>query len=181
MILSEAKRRESRNLIDHYHYWTNEAIKADLDTKRNNFYVVCSNIGYDFNIASVIRSANAFLAKEIMIVGRRKYDRRGTVGTHIYSNIKFTNDELELKNYLQDKHVVAIEITDSAQSLEGYQWPQDRPVAMIFGQEQIGVDHKILSLANDIIYIKQYGSVRSLNVGCAAAITMYDYCLKVVK
>jgi len=77
---------ETRNIIDHYHYWNDDAIKADLNTKRHNFSVVCCNIGNDFNIATVIRNANAFLAKEVIIYGHKKYDRRGTVGTHHYTN-----------------------------------------------------------------------------------------------
>ena len=60
---------ETRNIIDHYHYWATDAIKANLDTKRGNYSIVCCNIGNDFNIATVIRNANAFLAKEVIIYG----------------------------------------------------------------------------------------------------------------
>ena len=63
---------DNRNLIDHYKYWDDDAIIADLETKRHNFSVVCCNIGNDFNIATVIRNANAFLAKEVVIYGNKK-------------------------------------------------------------------------------------------------------------
>ena len=75
---------ETRNIIDHYHYWNHEAILADLDSRANNFSIICSNLYNDFNIATCIRNANAFLAKRVFIYGSKQYDRRGTVGTHHY-------------------------------------------------------------------------------------------------
>ena len=77
---------ENRNIIDHYWYWKTEDIKADLDSKRHNFSILCSNLYNDFNIATVIRNSNAFLAKEVIVYGSKQYDRRGTVGTHNYTN-----------------------------------------------------------------------------------------------
>lgn len=68
---------DRRNVGDAYRYWTREAIVADLDTRRHDFHVAVENWGHDFNIGSVVRTANAFLAKEIHIVGRRRWNRRG--------------------------------------------------------------------------------------------------------
>lgn len=60
---------DRRNVGDAYRYWTREAIVADLDLRRHDFHVAVENWGHDFNIGSVVRTANAFLAKEIHIVG----------------------------------------------------------------------------------------------------------------
>lgn len=60
---------DRRNVGDEYRYWTREAIVADLDLRRHDFHVAVENWGHDFNIGSVVRTANAFLAKEIHIVG----------------------------------------------------------------------------------------------------------------
>jgi tRNA G18 (ribose-2'-O)-methylase SpoU len=49
---------------------------------------------------------------------------------------------------------------------------------MVFGQEQVGIPKEVLDICHDKIYIQQYGSVRSLNVGTASGIAMYDYCSK---
>ena len=66
--------------------------------------------------------------------------------------------------------------------IDNYIFPIDRHVVMVFGQEQIGIPQDILlDLCDDVVYIKQYGSVRSLNVGTASGIAMYDYCSKVIK
>jgi len=171
---------ENRNIIDYYHYWETEAIKADLDTKLHNFSVLVSNKFYDFNLGSVIRNANAFLAKEVIIYGRKSYDKRATVGTHNYVNLKKVKEVDDL-GFLKDCFVVGLDNIDGAVPIETFEWPTDRHVVMVFGQEKVGLPDELIELCDKIVYVKQYGSVRSLNVGCASAIAMYDYCQKTCK
>lgn len=169
---------DNRNVLDVYKYWTTEAIKADLDTKRHNFSVLISNKFNDFNIGSVIRNANAFLAKEIIIYGRRKFDPRGTVGTVHYENFRHVKVVEEL--VFPDSVIVGMDNIPSAKPIETFEWPKDKHVIMAFGQEQSGLPEEIINICHHMVYIRQYGSVRSLNVGCASAITMFDYCQKVL-
>jgi tRNA G18 (ribose-2'-O)-methylase SpoU len=77
-------------------------------------------------------------------------------------------------------HLVAMDNVENSISLESYQWPTDKHVVIILGQEQVGVPPELLQMAQDTVYITQYGSVRSLNVGTASGIAMYDYCKKVI-
>ena len=178
--------KETRNVIDHYAYWRHEDIVADLDAKRNNFYVLCSNLYNDFNISTVIRNANAFLSKKVIVYGNRKFDRRGTVGTHHYTHFQHLEEKQGLIDFLEDKkfhRIVGIDNVDGAIELPKYNWgfPQkNEDVLMIFGQEQVGIPQDLLDLCDDVVYIPQYGSVRSLNVGTASGIAMYDFCSKVV-
>jgi len=164
---------ENRNIIDIYHYWTNEAINLDLDNKRHKFGVLCSNLAYDFNIATIIRNNNAFLAKEVFIYGRRHWDRRGAVGTQHYSHIKHIKEEKDL-DLINGYTWVAIDNVAGAIPIDEYKWPENS--LMCLGQEQIGLPIEIMNRCKDKVYIKQYGSVRSLNVGCASAIAMFSYC-----
>jgi tRNA G18 (ribose-2'-O)-methylase SpoU len=172
---------ETRNLIDHYAYWRHDAIVADLDEKRHNFSVLCCNLGNDFNIATVIRNGNAFLAKEIIIYGSKQFDRRGTVGTHKYSHIRhFAENRLDdLKEYIADHEIVAVDNVANSVPIDSFEWSTKKHTVVCFGQEQIGIPQNVLDLADHVVYIRQYGSVRSLNVGTAAGIAMYDYCRKV--
>lgn len=166
---------DSRNIIDHYKYWKVDAIKAALDKNRHPFHVLCSNLGNDFNIASIIRNGNAFLTKQVYIYGRRSYDKRGAVGTYNYEHISFLK-EGELDK-LPKIPIVAMDNVDRAVSIVDFQWPEGEFI-MAFGQEQIGLPNEILDIAEHIVYIPQYGSVRSLNVATAAGIAMYDYTSK---
>lgn len=168
-------REDPRNVDDRYKYWTEDAIKADLRTNCHNFSVLITNKFHDFNIGSVIRNANAFCAKEVIVYGSKQYDKRGTVGAHLYTNMKHVRftDELDLT----DSIVVGVDNLSQAVPIESFVWP-DKHVILAFGQEGTGLTQDIIELCDHMVYISQYGSIRSLNVGCASAIAMYDYCVK---
>jgi len=169
---------ESRNIIDHYHYWKHDAILADLDSKRHNYSVLCSNLYNDFNISTVVRNANAFLAREVIIYGSKQWDRRGAVGTHNYNRMRyFKEDEFDdMLEYIADCHLVAFDNVDESSDVSTYEWPSDKHTLLMFGQEQVGLPEPLLRIANDVVYIPQYGSVRSLNVGTASGIAMHEFC-----
>lgn len=174
--LEQSPPEDRRNVIDHYKYWKHEAILADLDTKRSDLVLVCENFAYDFNIATVIRNANAFLPACIWIVGRKSYDRRGTVGMHKYEHIEHASSIDEVLEQYPSHRIVAIDNVGNAEPIDTYRWRSK--TLMILGQESIGVSNTSLNAAHDIVYIPQLGSVRSLNVGTASGIALYDYNVK---
>lgn len=163
---------DGRNVLDIYKYWANEAIVADLDAKRHDFGVLVANVHYDFNIGSVIRNSNAFLAKMVYIYGKKQWDRRGAVGSHNYIHVANVKNLDDISGY----EWVGIDNVPDAIALDNFVWPKN-PL-MVFGQEQTGLPKEMLDRCKSVVYIKQFGSVRSLNVGCASAIAMYDYCRK---
>jgi len=171
---------DPRNLIDHFKYWRHDAILAALDARRHEFVVVLENFAYDFNIATAIRNANAFLAREVWIVGRRRFDRRGAMGTHRYQHVHHTKDEPALLARLKEDgmRIVAVDNVPGAVSMIGYSWQPNS--VLVFGQEQIGVAPHALAAADDVVYIPQYGSTRSINVGTASGIAMYSYAASVL-
>ena len=65
-----------------------EAIVADLDTRRHDFHVAIENWQHDFNIGTIVRTANAFLAEEVHIVGNRRWNRRGAMVTDRYQHVR---------------------------------------------------------------------------------------------
>ena len=169
---------KKRNVIDFFSYWKTSDILLHLDTKRHPFGVLCCNIGGDFNISTAIRNNNAFLAKEVFIYGNRRWDRRGAVGTYHYSHIKHIQTEEELDS-ISDYTWVGIDNIPGAVPMDEYSWPEN-PL-MCFGEEQHGLAPEIIKRCKDIVYIRQYGSVRSLNVGTASGIAMYDFTNKLYK
>ena len=177
---------DNRNLIDHYKYWTDDAIVADLETKRFNYSVLCCNIGNDFNISTVVRNANAFLAKEVVIYGNKKYDRRGTVGTHHYTNFRHVKSIDNLQSYIEETFskfenkvkLLGIDNVCEAKDINAFDFDPNVHYIMVFGQEQIGIPENVLHICDELLYIPQYGSVRSINVGTASGIIMNNYCAK---
>ena len=83
---------DRRNVADRYRYWTVGAIVADLDRRRHPFHVAIENFGHDLNIGTVVRTANAFLAAEVHIVGRRRWNRRGAMVTDRYQHLRHHPD-----------------------------------------------------------------------------------------
>jgi tRNA G18 (ribose-2'-O)-methylase SpoU len=171
--------QDRRNVIDHFKYWSDEAIRAALDQNRRPFSLLLENFAYDFNISSAIRNANAFLAQEIWISGRRKWDKRGAVGVHHYEHVHHARESATVIDDFRNRgyQIVVFDNIDGASDLRDYSWQPE--TLMIFGQEDIGVSQTALDRADDVVYIPQFGSTRSLNVGCSSGIAMYDYAAKV--
>ncbi len=161
------------NVSDAYRDWEVDAIKADLNKKRLPFSILAINLINDFNISCVIRSANVFTANKIYIYGKRRYDRRGTVGAHNYENIIYLKEIEELLLLTQEYIFIGLDNIDNATNIESFKWPVKSMI--VVGQEQLGIPDDILTLCQYKVYIPQRGSVRSLNVASAASISMYSY------
>jgi tRNA G18 (ribose-2'-O)-methylase SpoU len=173
---------ENWNVSDKYKHdkltkWTKELIKKDLQSTSFPYAVMMENIMGDFNLGTVIRGANAFNATEVFYLGNKKYDRRGTVGTHHYTDVKHLSSYGELKK-LKDKYVfVALENSvDGAIAMDGFEWPSNPLI--ILGEEGCGITKDTLALCDYCVFIAQYGSVRSLNAAVAGSIAMNDYVTK---
>ncbi len=160
---------------DEYKGHAPEEVKAALDKKRFPFSVCCANVVYDFNLGSIIRTANAFLAREVWIYGHRKVDLRGAMGSYNYETIvKLGNAEEFAQHAAQTgASVVVLEETKDAIPIHEFKWPHN-PV-MVFGQEGPGVPSELRALADQTVFIQQHGSIRSLNVGVAAGIAMQSW------
>ncbi len=171
-LLAEGDRR---NVVDRYRYWTVEAIRADLDTRRHDFHVAIENWQHDFNIGSIVRTANAFLAKEVHIVGRRRWNRRGAMVTDRYQRVRHhdTIDSLAAWAAAEDLPVVGVDNLPGAVPLETFVLP--RRCVLLLGQEGPGLSTSARDVAATVCSIAQFGSTRSINAGAAAAIAMHTW------
>ena len=150
-----------------------EEIKLSLDSRRFPFGVLVANLVYDFNLGTIIRNANAFLAAEVFIYGRKKADLRGAMGAHVYENVVHVPDVAALRERAADYTFVCFEETDNAVPLAEFVWPE-RPL-MVFGQEGPGVPEELAAECEHTVVIPLHGSMRSINVGVAAGIAMHDW------
>ncbi|MEU0542825.1 RNA methyltransferase [Nocardia sp. NPDC005978] len=166
---------DRRNVVDAYRYWTREAIVADLDTRRHRFHVAIENFGHDANIGTVVRTANAFGAAAVHIVGRKRWNRRGAMVTDRYQHIHHHADTAELLEYAaaQGLTVVAVDNVPGSVPLETAELPRD--CLLLFGQEGPGVTDAAKHAARLTVSIAQFGSTRSINAGVAAGIAMHAW------
>ena len=166
---------DSRNVVDAYRYWTMEAIVADLDTKRHSFHVAIENWQHDMNIGSIVRTANAFMAQTVHIVGRRRWNKRGAMVTDRYQHVLHHETIDDLLAYATEHSlpIVAIDNVERSVAIEKTVLPTH--CILLFGQEGPGLSPEALSAADEVVEITQYGSTRSLNASAAAAIVMHQW------
>ncbi len=166
---------DRRNVVDAYRYWRLAAIVADLDTRRHPLHVAIENFGHDANIGTVVRTANAFGAAAVHIVGRRRWNRRGAMVTDRYQHIHHHPDVTALAAYAdaQGLHLVAVDNTPGAVALETATLP--RRCLLLFGQEGPGISDDARASAAITVSISQFGSTRSINAGVAAGIAMHAW------
>lgn len=168
---------DKRNIDNRFWNWTTDLIKEDLQNTAFPAACLMENFQHDFNIASLFRAANAFNLKNLFYIGKKSYDKRGTVGTHFYSNIIHLKDTSELDKLKEKYTFVGLENNvPQAQPMDNFVWPKN-PL-FIFGEEGIGITPETLKKCDKIVYIPQFGSVRSLNAAQAGAVTFYDYTRK---
>ena len=171
-LLAEGDRR---NVVDHYRYWRLEAIVADLDTRRHPLHVAIQNWEHDFNIGSMVRTANAFNVAAVHILGRRRWNRRGAMVTDRYLHVEHHPDAPSFLDALAAADVVPVGVDNLPGSvpLERTELPQR--CCLVFGSEGPGLTEEVVAGCASLVSITQYGSTRSLNAGAAAAIAMYHW------
>jgi tRNA G18 (ribose-2'-O)-methylase SpoU len=173
---------DTRNVVDKYRYWSMEAIVADLDGNRHNFHVAIENWQHDLNIGSIVRTANAFLAKQVHIIGNRRWNRRGAMVTDRYQHILHhpTVEDFvawsRTANEGKAMPIIAIDNVPGCKQLESYKLPET--CVLLFGQEGPGLSDAAIAASKDVVEITQFGSTRSINASAAAAITMHQWVMQ---
>ncbi len=166
---------DRRNVLDQYRYWKHDAIVAELDTRRHDFHIAIENWQHDLNIGTVVRTANAFLAKEVHIIGRRRWNRRGAMVTDKYQHIRHHPTVEDFVKWAQDEGytIIGIDIFPDSVPLETYDLPKKS--VLVFGQEGPGLSQEVHEAAEATLSIEQFGSTRSINAASAAAIAMHAW------
>ena len=175
VLLAEGDRR---NVLDVYRYWSVEAIVADLDTRRHPFHVAIENWEHDRNIGTVVRTANAFLAAEVHIVGKRKWNRRGAMMTDIYQHVRHHESIESLLDWAAAHTdgplpVIGVDNLPGSVPIESTELPER--CLLLFGQEGPGLSAAAHAAAEQVCSIAQFGSTRSINAGVAAGIAMHAW------
>lgn len=166
---------DRRNVLDRYRYWRHEAIVAELDTRRHEFHVAIENWQHDLNIGTVVRTANAFLAREVHIIGRRRWNRRGAMVTDRYQHLRHHASVEEFVEWArgEDLPILGVDLFPDSVPLETYELP--RRCVLVFGQEGPGLTPEVHEAAQATLSIEQFGSTRSINAASAAAIAMHAW------
>ncbi len=174
-LLAEGDRR---NVIDRYRYWKLDEIVTDLDRDRHPLRIAIQNWEHDFNIGSMVRTANAFNVAGVHIIGRRRWNRRGAMVTDRYLHVQHHADVADFASWLteHDYSAIGVDNLHGAVPLETTELPQR--ACLVFGSEGPGLTAEMVAACDQLVAITQYGSTRSINAGAAAAIAMYSWALR---
>jgi tRNA G18 (ribose-2'-O)-methylase SpoU len=166
---------DRRNVVDKYRYWSLEAIVADLDTHRHGLHVAIENWQHDFNIGSIVRTANAFAVAEVHIIGKRRWNRRGAMVTDRYQHIRHHRTVAEFADWARESGLRIMGIDNVADSIPIETAELPEATVLVFGQEGPGLSDEARDACEKTLAIGQYGSTRSMNAGAAAAIAMHTW------
>ena len=164
---------DRRNVLDKYRYWKVEAIKKDLDLSRIDLEIAIENWQHDFNMGTIVRNANAFNIKAIHIIGKKQWNRRGAMVTDMYMHIFYYENVKDFVATMLDRSIIAIDNTEDAHNLSDFQFP--KKTVLVFGSEGPGLSQEMIDTSEQVVKIEQFGSTRSVNVGVASGIVMYEW------
>ena len=166
---------DPRNLIDEFKGLSVENIKNYLDQKRLGFHVAIENFSHDFNIGTIARNANAFNAGGIHIIGKRHWNRRGAMKTEAYMNVYYHQTVADFVKWSRDNNLQLIAIDNQKGAINLNEVELQPDSILIFGNESDGISPEMLKACSKMVAIEQFGSTRSINVGVASGIVMYEF------
>lgn len=164
---------DTRNLIDAYKGKTIEEIVTDLDTDAIELEVAMENLERDFNMGTIVRSANAFGVRKVHIIGSKQWNKRGAMMTDKYLHMIYHADVDDFVQATTGKELIAVDNIAGAELLSETVLPKN--ALLVFGAEADGLSSLMVSRCAKTVAIEQFGSTRSINVGVAAGIVMYKW------
>ena len=167
--------QDTRNVADEFKNQPHDEIVAALDERGVSLEIAIENLERDFNMGTIVRSANAFGVRRVHVVGRRQWNKRGAMATDKYLQVIYhaSVDEFAECMNASQRTIIAIDNVLGAVELAVAELPQN--AVLVFGAEGPGLSADMLAAAQQTVAIEQLGSTRSLNVGVAAGIAMYEW------
>jgi len=136
------------------------------------------NITKEHNVGSLVRTAHAVAAEEVLLVGERDWNVEAARTAELYTTVNRLPDAVAFRSHLEERNwtLVAVELDDRAVSLFDAEYPE-RP-CFLLGAELGGIPSELLDEAELVVQIPQWGLVPSLNLAVAGSVVLYDFLAK---
>lgn len=155
------------------------------EAEKNKVIVVLENIRSMQNVGSVFRTADAFLAEAIYLVGytpqpphrdihKTALGATETVNWKYFATTAEAIAELKANGY----KLFGIEQVEASILLQDFEKAPDEKIALIFGNEAEGVEQETLLQCEGCIEIPQFGMKHSLNISVAAGVVLWEMARK---
>lgn len=164
---------DKRNVADEFRGMSVEDIKKTLDTRRHMLQIAVENLERDFNMGTIVRNANAFNVKKVHVVGRRQWNKRGAMATDLYMNVEYHPTIQDFLEAVRGTHIIGVDNIEGSIPLHDAELPEN--AVLVLGSESSGLSDDMIAACEYMVAIEQFGSTRSVNVGVASGIVMYEW------
>ncbi len=165
--------QDNRNVTDEFKNVDIKEIIERLDDRGVELEIAVENTLRDYNMGTIVRTANAFGVRHIHVIGRRQWNKRGAMATDKYLHVRYHASMDDFIDSINGKELIAVDNVEGSRPLSKTDLPKN--CVLVFGVEGPGISDDILSRAKQIVAIEQFGSTRSINVGVAAGVVMYEW------
>ena len=141
--------------------------------------LLCDNVTNAPNIGSLFRICDAFGVAQLIFCGEQI-----TIGRKVMKTSRATEKVVKYRyepnivttvNELKDTCFIAVlEITTNSVPIHQFKFDLNKPVALIVGDENYGVNQQIVDLADVVLHIDMFGQNSSMNVVQATNIALYE-------
>lgn len=141
----------------------------------HEFALVLDHLKPTYNVGKIFRSADAFGAGEVHLIGIDFFDPSPGMGSFKWVPARWHDDFAACQADLTGRGytLFVAEPVESA-ALPTVELP--RKSAFVFGHEEFGISFDKADFPDvRSVMIPQYGRVQSLNVSIAASVAMYEY------
>jgi len=159
-----------------------EKFREVANRRQHNFTVILENVHDTHNIGAVMRTCDSIGINEIFALYSRPQNNKATLtlgkrtsgGTRKWIDVHFYHDLEACFEHVRSRYdkIYSTHLSDDATSL--YDLDLTQSVALLFGNEHIGVTPEALAKVDGNFLIPQVGMVQSLNISVACAVSLYE-------
>lgn len=161
---------------------TGKASRHDFWSQpRTPLALVCDSLRHASSAGNVLRLADAFMLEKVWLCGETALPgspkmRRSTKGVERWVPWELAEDPLPVVRQYKEKGYAVYCLELAEQSVSPYEAVLPMPAVLVLGNERRGVDPRVLALADVILELPSLGMGNSMNVGSAAAISIFEMC-----
>ena len=142
-------------------------------------HLVLDNLRSAFNVGSIFRTADTARITSILTCGYTAHPpharlEKTALGTLDYVHTAHFDTTLEAVADLKSRSisVFALETTSHSKAYTAVDFP--RPVAIVLGNEALGIQREVMEACDELIEIPVFGYKNSLNVASACAVVLFE-------
>lgn len=136
------------------------------------------NTSKEHNVGTLVRTAHAVAAEEVVLVGDREWNVEAAKTAENFTDVTILEDEAAFLDHVRERgwSLVAVELDERAVSLFDVEYPENP--CFLLGAERDGLPQSLIDTAEIVVQIPQWGLVPCLNLAVAGSIVLYDYLAK---